>query len=374
MVSLAGAILPWYPFASENLWPLRTIARELWPWLLAVNALGLLLASRRWRPLLLVFVAGLGAATWPLVQIASVKDDFAHQWHEQGFAAAALDEPGLREVLTNALGGPEGDEIAPEALPLGIQLYRLHDHAAPRPILVNIHGGSWQHGNARENGSFSSHFANRGWAVFSIEYRHAPEYKHPAQIHDVRNALDWIYQHALEYNADPERIALAGRSAGGHLAMLAAYTSEQIPIRAVIEYYGPADLNEVYRDPPDPDPIGVRDKLTEFLGGTPTEIPQTYREASPANYVHAALPPTLHIQGARDNIVQAWLTRDFHRRLLRSGARSLLLELPWSDHSFDLVTYGPGNALALRYGEAFLAATVASLKTSALTQESGDLP
>jgi acetyl esterase/lipase len=359
IVSLAGALLPWYPFASESLWPLGAVARELWPWLLAVNALGLLLASRRWRPLLVVFVAGLGAATWPLMQIASVKSDFAHQWHDQGFTAAALDEPDLGDVVGNALGGSGGGEITPEALPLGIQLYRLHDRAPPRAILVNIHGGSWQHGSARSDGSFASYFANRGWAVFSVEYRHAPEFTHPAQIEDVRAALEWIYEHAAEYGADPSRIALAGRSAGGQLAMLAGYTSERIPIRAVVEYYGPADLNEVYRDPPDPDPIGVRDKLTAFLGGTPAEVPQAYREASPANYVHAAVPPTLHIQGTRDNIVQAWLTRDFHRRLLRSGARSLLLELPWSDHSFDFVKFGPGNALALRYSEAFLIATVA---------------
>ncbi len=359
LLSLAGMILPWLPFSSEGLWRVRAVARELWPWLLFLNVLGLILARRRAKPLLVVFIAGLGVATWPLVQIASVKRDFAHQWHEQGYRAATLNEPNLGDVLRSAFGGNTNGAVTSEALPLGIQLYRPRAAGkGPSPILVSIHGDSWQQGSTRSDAAFSSYFANRGWAVFSLEYRLAPEFQYPAQIEDVRAAIDWIYAHAGEYDADRTHIALIGRSAGGHLAMLAGYTSS-VPIRAIVDYYAPADLSEVYRDPPVPDPIRVRDKLTALLGGTPTEVPAAYRDASPATYMHAAVPPTLHIQGAHDNVIQAWLTRDFHRRLLERGARSLLLELPWSDHAFDYVGFGPGSALALRYSEAFLTATVA---------------
>ncbi len=130
--------------------------------------------------------------------------------------------------------------------------------------------------------------------------------------------------------------------------MLAAYTNTSFPIRAVINLYGPGDLTGLYNEPPTPDPLQVAAKLRDLFGGKPTP------EASPIAYLHSDIPPTLHIQGASDRIVQARLTRDLHARALAIGARSELLELPWSDHSFDFVYFGPGNIVALDAIERFL--------------------
>jgi acetyl esterase/lipase len=133
-----------------------------------------------------------------------------------------------------------------------------------------------------------------------------------------------------------------------------------VPIRAVVNYYGPGDLVEIYRAHLLPDPLRRNDKVESLLGGSPDEQPDAYRDASPSTYLRAGLPPTLHVQGAHDHVVGAVLTRRFHERLLASGSTSLLLELPWSDHSFDFVRFGPGSTLSLAYIDAFLDVTTAA--------------
>jgi acetyl esterase/lipase len=359
LLSVAGTALTWYPIPSETYWPIGAVARELWPWLLAGNLLGVVVASRRSRVALTVFLVGAAVATWPLVALDSMKRDFARQWRQQGFAPAALAAPGIREVLGNAFGGYDVVTMPPEVLALRTHFYRPATRSRePRPILITIHGGSWQNNSASSNDELSHHFAGEGWAVFSVEYRLAPTHRYPAQIEDVRAAIEWIYDHAGELGADGSRIALSGRSAGGHLAMLAGYTSERVPIRAVVSFYAPADLAATYYQPPRPDPERVQEKIAALLGGAPHEVPDAYRDASPASYVRSTVPPTLLIQGRRDNIVEPRLPREFHEQLLESGARALLLELPWSDHSFDIVNFGPGSTVAFGYMESFLRAAV----------------
>jgi acetyl esterase/lipase len=74
----------------------------------------------------------------------------------------------------------------------------------------------------------------RGFVVFAIDYRHAPQWPWPAQIEDVRAALGWVREHGGEYGADVSRLALLGRSAGAQLAMVAAYELGTVPIIPVM--------------------------------------------------------------------------------------------------------------------------------------------
>jgi acetyl esterase/lipase len=253
-----------------------------------------------------------------------------------------------------------GESVDPEILSNVIHLYRPHraDGTGALPIIIDIHGGSWQVGSVREDQGFARVMAARGYAVYAIDYRKAPAHRFPAQIDDVRAAITWIHDTAAKYHADATRVALVGRSAGGHLAMLAGYTSAEIPIRAIVNFYGPADLMDFYSDPPSPDPLQVRPMLTALLGGSPTEMPDLYRQASPSTYIRPGLPPTLHIQGRADNVVKARFARETNNQLLARGSRSILLELPWADHSFDFVFFGPGNALAVSLVDAFLVETL----------------
>ena len=224
------------------------------------------------------------------------------------------------------------------------------------PILVQIYGGAWQRGAPGDNAAFASYFASRGYAVFAIDYRHAPESQWPAQMDDVRAALIWIRAHAAEYQADAGRIAILGRSAGAQLAMLAGFQDESI--RGVISFYGPVNLARGWREPPSPDPIGSRPVLEAYLGGTPDQVPDRYKAASPIEFVSARVPPTLLIYGSRDHIVQAKYGRDLHARLTAAGARSTLVEIPWADHAFDFIPGGLGGQLALWHTEQFLERTL----------------
>jgi acetyl esterase/lipase len=351
------AVLQLYTLPTEPLWPASMIAREIWPWFIAINSVGVVLAVFAFRPLIPAFAAALIVAVWPATQIAGIVRAMQQQWREQ-FPTATPPAPGVRSALRYAFCAYPAALVEPQKLPLGIHLYRTDATLdALRPVIVNIHGGSWQRGTPTEDGRFSSYFARRGWAVFSLDYRFAPASRHPAQIDDVRASLRWVHEHAAEYGADPAHIVLVGRSAGGHLALLAAFANDAPPIRSVVSYYAPVDLAAGYADLPVPDPFRVRTRLETFIGGSPDQLAGVYREASPSAQVRRALPPILLVQGAHDCVVKPRFTRELRHRLLEADNRALLLEIPWSDHAYDFVYFGAGNSVTLPFVEAFLLAT-----------------
>jgi acetyl esterase/lipase len=243
---------------------------------------------------------------------------------------------------------------APHGIRLTLDVYQP-SAAGPHPCVVQIYGGAWQRGEPGDNAKFATYLAAHGSVVFAIDYRHAPEFPWPAQIEDVRAALAWIRGHAGDYDADASRLALLGRSAGAHLAMIAAYEAAAAPVRAVVSYYGPVDLNDGYRNPPSPDPLDVRAIEEALLGGTPDQMPDRYREASPISYVTRRLPPSLLIYGGRDHVVLPMFGARLDERLRAQGATSVYLEIPWAEHAFDAVPNGPSGQLSLYYTEQFLA-------------------
>ena len=243
---------------------------------------------------------------------------------------------------------------ATDGVHLTLDIYRPVT-AGRHPSVVQIYGGAWQRGAPGDDARFATYLAARGFVVFAIDYRHAPQWPWPAQIEDVRVALGWIREHGGEYGADASRLALLGRSAGAHLAMVAAYEPGALPISAVVSYYGPVDLADGYRNPPTPDPLNVRSIEEAFLGGTPDQVPDRYREASPITYASRRLPPSLLIYGSRDHVVLPRFGAMLDDRLRAAGATSVLLEIPWAEHAFDAIPNGPSGQLSLYYTEQFLA-------------------
>jgi acetyl esterase/lipase len=242
---------------------------------------------------------------------------------------------------------------APGGAPLSLDIYK--PPASGRyPILVQVYGGAWQRGAPGDNEWFARYFASRGFVVIAVDYRHAPAWKWPAQLEDMHTALKWIAGNGREFDGDPSRIIMLGRSSGAQLAMTAAYTEPSPSILAVVSYYGPVDLEEGWRHPPQPDPLNVRAILETFLGGTPEQVPNRYRAASPATYASNRLPPTLLIYGARDHIVEGRFGDEMDRALRKAGAMSVLLKIPWSEHAFDLIPNGLGGQIALSYTETFM--------------------
>ncbi len=246
----------------------------------------------------------------------------------------------------------------PAGVTLNMEVYQP-EKIGKYPAIVVIYGGAWQSGNPSVKPEFNRYMAARGYTVFSIDYRHAPEYKFPVQLDDVRTALNFIRDRADEYEADADKMVLLGRSAGAHLAMLAAYQPDAPTIRAVVNYYGPVNLTQGYNEPPYPDPINARAVLKAFLGGSPQQLPMLYETASPINYVVPDLPPNLLIYGSRDHVVEARFGRQMYKKL-RDKNTAIFLEIPWAEHSFDSLFNGVSNQLALYYTERFIAWAVNS--------------
>jgi acetyl esterase/lipase len=278
------------PAPTAFLLPLGVGAPEISPWLIGINAIALLLVGLNWTGnklyllMLIGSLLGLGLSLLPLAQFPAANrqidaemrsvlgDDFL-----ANVPATTLQSLRSRPlVLADSFRGIALENVRmdhgivfarPDETPLTLNVYRPLNPGR-YPTLVVIYGGAWQGGSPDNKAKFSRYMAAQGYTVIAIDYRHAPQYRFPAQLADVKSALTYIQSHAEELSVDLNHLAMLGRSAGAQLATIAAYTSA-MPIQAIVNYYGPVDLVAGYRDPPVPDPIDTRAVLRTFLGGPP---------------------------------------------------------------------------------------------------------
>ena len=246
---------------------------------------------------------------------------------------------------------------SPGGVPLRVDVYQP-EKAGTFPILVQVYGGAWQRGVPSDKSSFATWLASSGYVVIAIDYRHAPAWRWPAQIDDVNEALRWVGAHGHEYAGDTSRIVLMGRSAGAHLATMAAWFTSPIHVRGVVSYYGPVDLTEAFKHPPRPDPLRIRSVEEALLGAPLEQMPARYADASTITHIRAGttpLVPTLLIYGGRDHIVEPKYGASVVDALRARGTPVAYLEIPWADHAFDEVFNGPSSQIALYHTERFLA-------------------
>ena len=179
----------------------------------------------------------------------------------------------------------------------------------PRPVMLAIHGGAWTTGTKFAMLRHARILANRGYVVMSINYRLAPQYKWPAQIHDCKHAVRWIREHAAKYNADPDRVYAFGYSAGGHLAAMLATTNVDDGLEGEVEepyakhssridglIAGGSPMEFSWLD----DESTV---LKHWMNGTKKSTPETYAQASPAKFVTADDPVAVLYHGRADSLV-----------------------------------------------------------------------
>jgi acetyl esterase/lipase len=248
----------------------------------------------------------------------------------------------------------ESEPLVPGGWVQPMRIYRPQT-PGPHPGLVVIYGGAWQRGNPANDEGLNQQLAAQGYVVIAIAYRHAPAHRFPAQLDDIEAALDYLDSRKLALGIRG-KLALMGRSAGAHLAMLAAYRQPD-RISAVVNYYGPVNLLAGYDDRPSPDPLDSRKVLEIFLGASPRAEADAarYRQASPWFQVRPGLPPTLLIYGGRDHVVMSRFGRAMADRLRTNGNAAVFLEIPWAEHAFDAVDRGISSQAALYYTEQFLA-------------------
>ena len=226
-----------------------------------------------------------------------------------------------------------------------LDIYRPTARQRDCPVLVEIHGGGWIAGHRRlEARPLMGHMAARGWVCISIDYRVGRSATWPDQLTDVKSALAWVRVHVREYGGDPDFVAITGGSAGGHLAALAALSTdddeptqsgEAATIRACVPFYGPYDFdNRLGLHPPGEMRIVERFVVKQSLA----DHPDLYERAAPLARVHADAPPFLVVQGTSDNLVFPAESRAFVDRL-RSTSLAVVahLEVPRGHHEFDAV-------------------------------------
>ncbi|HEY0807228.1 MAG TPA: alpha/beta hydrolase [Pseudonocardiaceae bacterium] len=261
-------------------------------------------------------------------------------------------------VLADAIGAAVEPGGTP-AQPLVRRGIRYHDEAAeqvldlyhPRgpvtgaPVLVYTHGGSWVGGSRRGQGThLIPELVGRGWLCVSIDYRLGPRNRWPAMMVDVKRAIAWVRSNIAPYGGDPGFVAVAGGSAGGHLAALAAlsgndfqpgFADADTSVQAAALLYGVYDLT-MLNDDGQPH---LRDYVRRVLFDTDlADDPDTWHAASPTWRLHADAPPMFVVHGDRDEIVSVNQARRFAERARETSRQPFgYAELPYAHHAFDIV-------------------------------------
>ena len=374
------AILVFLPAPTHLLWMVALGVTEWGHWL-TLLALALLIlggfGSFRNGTLVPAGVAGallcLLAACFtvtPVLRGVLVARDLPFQL-ERSFGtveAARVDDSAWKPtplVLSNLFKGVGVPAIHPtrviyrnvESEELSLDLYQASSQrgSSQRVGVLIVHGGSWQSGDSREFAALNRHLAGRGYLVAAINYRLAPQHKFPAALEDVRQAIAYLKTHATDLGLDGNRLVLLGRSAGGQLAMLAAYAGDPA-VRGVIALYAPPDLRFSYTFPANPAVLDSQGLLKAYLGSDPEHLPGTYLAASPFYFVNSTTPPTLLIHGGRDELIAEEQSERLAVRLAAYGRQQFLLALPWATHGCDINFSGPCGQLSTYAIERFIAA------------------
>jgi acetyl esterase/lipase len=279
-----------------------------------------------------------------------IRHDYAEEAGREPLVLAHLFKP----VQSRAIRFEERTFTSTDGYKLTLDVYRPGYEHLPVPGVLVIHGGTWQTGDNSEGIALNAYLAARDHVVISMNYRLAPEWPFPAARDDVLAAIAHVKANAQEIGVDPTRLALLGRSAGGQLALLAAYTAADPGIRGVVSLYAPTDLNFGYEHPA---PVALRDTrgvLESYLGGAPAAAQDAYFAASPINFVKDTSPPTLLIHGARDGVVSPEESARLEEKLMQAGVKHLFLRLPWATHECDRSFGGPCGQIATYAVERFL--------------------
>jgi acetyl esterase/lipase len=185
-----------------------------------------------------------------------------------------------------------------------MDVYFPPEKSASTRMMVIVHGGAWVRGDKSEYTPYIASLQRLlpDYAFANINYRLFRNGKNPfpAQEEDMRAAITYLRSKINVWGIS-DKMVLLGASAGGHLALLQAYKpgKEQAPA-AVISFFGPTDLREMYEQSPNPD---VKPMLANIVTATPQSEPGLYNNASPVRFVTRNSPPTFILQGGRDQLV-----------------------------------------------------------------------
>jgi len=241
--------------------------------------------------------------------------------------------PGIR----NLAYGPQSRQILDVYFPEGERI--------KRPVLIFIHGGSWQYGDKSHQAVLLRPYLEQGILGVMINYRLAPQFTFPDQLEDGLLALRWVYENIERFGGDPDNLHLAGHSAGAHLSTLLALQSHRLreigipgtSLRSCVSLSGIYDLEGTFEK-------NILNSVNDFISDTPFR-----KEASPIFLLGGREIPTsrffLVVTGGDD--LAGWLKQGqrFYDRLRSVGVPSRFLVLEGKDHTEVLAAMGQRDSL-----------------------------
>jgi alpha-L-fucosidase 2 len=211
--------------------------------------------------------------------------------------------------------------------------------AAPHPIAIIIHGGGYRRGDSKSGSeAYCADFlAPAGYAVFSINYRLAPQYPYPYMVYDVQRAIRFLRHNARTWDADPRKMALVGGSAGGFLSNMAGLLGspgnprspdpverESAKVQAVVTLFAQSSFATV---PLNADVHALLDPLIQREGEA-----AALKEASPITYVSRNAPPFLQILGDKDEYIPFSEATNLQTALRNAGVKCDIVRIPNGTH------------------------------------------
>jgi acetyl esterase/lipase len=225
---------------------------------------------------------------------------------------------------------------------LQLDIYAPINPAGKLPVVVWIHGGSWNSGS--KNHCPIGFMAAQNLAIVSIDYRLSKSAPFPAQLYDCKGAIRWLRANAGRFNLDADHIGIFGASAGGQLALLLATTMDDPKmegdvggnltsssrVQCVAAFYPPTDLNRLLADPKNRADPNI--DVAKLLGGAVGENIQKAIAASPLTYVDKNCAPVFLMHGGADKLVPPEQSKIFYDALIKAGVEAHLEIIPGKGH------------------------------------------
>lgn len=218
------------------------------------------------------------------------------------FNAAMPKDDGSRLVLRSAAFGADPRQK--------LDLYApIKRSARPWAVIVFIYGGSWNSGMREGYGFVGRALASRGFLVAIPDYRLVPGVRYPAFLEDNAAAVRWVIAHAPQYHGDPQRLVIAGHSAGAYDAAMLAYDprwlgQDRKAVRAMIGLAGPYDFL----------PSNLPSVIAAFGGAADPA------ETQPIDHIRPGAPPALLCTGDKDDVVAPRNSDELETRLHSVGS------------------------------------------------------